>query len=301
MRRLPLRLLAVALALVGLVVLAGLEQRVQRHEADRRVAQGLAGYLSLAVPASPYGDYAADRLLSTLNRLHGSAYWHAGLQVWVGGTAVFDAVTLADGAARVPLPGPLGRDTVGVVEVWNVTLRSELPAASAILAAATFLVAGLAATRRARWLWPLLGMALLVLVMRSVLRETGRVADQVATTTLTHLGPLAALLLIDPRFPASALQGLGKELVVTELPGDSAATAPGWRDTPQGRMTAVRMVRGTGMVVELAAPAPPSGSRALELGLAGAGMMLLLAMLPPIVPRRRPRLPTVADRASIPE
>jgi hypothetical protein len=127
------------------------------------------------------------------------------------------------------------------------------------------------------------------------------VADQVATTTLTHLGPLAALLLIDPRFPASALQGLGKELVVTELPGDSAATAPGWRDTPQGRMTAVRMVRGTGMVVELAAPAPPSGSRALELGLAGAGMMLLLAMLPPIVPRRRPRLPTVADRASIPE
>jgi hypothetical protein len=66
-------------------------------------------------------------------------------------------------------------------------------------------------------------------------------------------------------------------------------------------MATVRIVRGTGAVVELAAPAPPGGSRALELGLAGAGMLLLLAMLPPIVPRRRARLPAVPDPASIPE
>jgi hypothetical protein len=144
-------------------------------------------------------------------------------------------------------------------------------------------------------------MALLVLVMRSVLRETGRVREQVASATLTHLGPMAALLLTDSRLPASALQELGSELVVTELPADSAAAAPAWREMPEGRMATVRIVRGTGAVVELAAPAPPGGSRALELGLAGAGMLLLLAMLPPIVPRRRARLPAVPDPASIPE
>lgn len=300
MRALPLRLLAVALALIGVVVLAALQQRSLRSEADRWIATGVAGYLSMAVPASPYGDYAADRLVSTVSRVHGSGHWHAGLQVSLGETPVLDDVAPPARAVQVPLPGPGGTNVLGTISVWDSVIAGGLPGASAILAAATFLVAGLAATRRAGWLWPVLGAILVLLVMRSVVRETRQTADQVATTTLDHLGPLAALLLLNPRAPSQALQALGDSLVITELPAGSTEGSPGWRDDSGTRRATIQFTRGSGVVVDLALAPPVAGTDALDFGLAGGGIVLLLSMLPPIGPRRRARLRGGPDAASIP-
>lgn len=300
MRRLRLRLLVVALALLGLVVLAGLEQQALRKEADRRIADGVAGYLALAVPASPYGDYAADRLISTVSRLQGSAYWHAGLQVTLGGTPVFDETEVPGGALVVPLPGPRGIDTVGQVAVWDAALGGGFPGVSWILAAATFLVAGLANTRRAGWLWPMLGIVLLALAIQAMLVETARSGRATAETTLAHVGPMAALLLLSPRFPAEALEALGPTILVAEHPDSVAAGGAGWRVGKDGPLATMQIARGDGRVVELASAPPAIDGRVLSLGLLGGGIVLLLAMLPPITPRRPPRPTARAEGASIP-
>jgi len=300
MRRLHLRLLVVALALVGLVILAGLEQQSLRREADRRIADGVAGYLSLAVPAGPYGDYAADRLISTVSRLQGSAYWHAGLQVTLGGTPVFDEVLVPAEASVVLLPGPGGSDTLGQVVVWDAALGSGFPGVSWILAAATFLVAGLANTRRAGWLWPLLGIALLALAIQAMLTETARSGRTAAETTLAHVGPLAALLVLNPRFPTAALEALGPTIVVAELPDSVAAEGAGWRVGEDGPLATVQIARGDGRVVELASAPPSIDGKVLSLGLLGGGIVLLLAMLPPITPRRPHRRTARVEGANIP-
>jgi len=299
MRRLRLRLIVVALALLGLVVLASLEQQALRRAANLRIAEGVAGYLSMAVPASPYGDFAADRLISTVSRIEGSAWWHAGLQVLLGGTPVFDDAIVPPGAAVVPLPGPRGVDTLGQVAVWDAALSRGFPGASWILAAATFLVAGLANTRRAGWLWPMLGTVLLFLAIRSMLAETRESGRMAAETTLAHVGPLAALLVLDQRFPTEALGRLGPTIVVAESP-DSIATAQGWKEGDDGGRATVAITRGDGRVIELATVPPAMDGRLLTLGVLGGGIVLLLAMLPPITPRRPPRPPARGDGASIP-
>lgn len=300
MRRLRLRLLVVALALLGLVVLAALEQQALRREADRRIADGVAGYLSAAVPAGPYGDYAADRLISTVSRLEGSAYWHAGLQVTLGGTPVFDDVPVPGQASVVPLPGPGGRDTLGEVAVWDAALRRGLPGASWILAAATFLVAGLANTRRAGWLWPMLGIALLLLSIRSMLVETSGSGRAAAETTLSHVAPMAAILVLNPRLPTEALAVLGPTIRVAEVPDTAGRAGITWRDDGAGVVATARLVRGDGRVVELATAPPVTDGGVLTLGLLGGGMVLLLAMLPPITPRRPPRPSVRNEGATIP-
>lgn len=300
MRRLRLRLLVVALALVGLVILASLEQQALRREANVRIAQAVSGYLTMAVPTSPYGDFAADRLISTASRIEGSAWWHAGLQVSLGGTPVFDDVVVPPKASVVPLLGPQGADTLGQVAVWDAALGRGLPGASWILAAATFLVAGLATTRRAGWLWPMLGIALLLLAIRSMLAETRRSGEVAAETTLAHAGPLAALLVLDSRFPTAALEGLGPTIAVAEVSDSIRQAEPGWREGTDGPVAITHLTRGDGRVVELASAPPTIDSRVLTLGLLGGGIVLLLAMLPPITPRRPPRRSGRGDGASIP-
>jgi len=302
MRALPLRLLAVAVSLVGLVALADLEQRALRREADRIVATAVAGYLTLVVPPDRDGRYAADRLVSTVSRLEGSAYWHAGLQVTLAGAPVLDEVAVPRRVVPVPLPGPTLGDTVGTVAVWDSVTEGRLPDASWVIAAATFLVAGLATTRRAGWLWPLLGLGLLLLLVRALLAGTGRTADRVAEGALDHLGPMAALVLLDARAEPAQLQRLGEAIEIREVGTDGTPEPPGWRERDGRRVRMVQVARGGGAVVELDLAPPGVGSQALELGLAGGALVLFLAMLPPIVPRRRPpRLPGGAEGATIRE
>jgi len=290
----------VALALIGLVVLAGLEQRGLRRVADQQVAWAVAGYLALSVPAGPEGGFAADRLVSTVSRLEGAAFWHAGLQVTLAGAPILDDVSPPSRAAVVPLAGLADTTTVGSVVVWDAALGGRIPAASWILAAATFLVAGLATTRRAGWLWPALGVLLVVASVRVLLLDTTRTADRVAEASLAHIGPMAALLVLDARLPTGRLAELGSALEVREVGTDGRAAGVDWRDGPAGRMATVQVARGDGVVVELALAPPPVGGRALELGLAGGAIILFLAMFPPIAPRRRPRLPLRDDGARIP-
>lgn len=300
MRALPLRLLVVALALIGLVALADLEQRALRREADRIVATAVAGYLGVVVPPDRDGRYAADRLVSTVSRLEGSAFWHAGLQVTLSGAPVLDEVAVPRRVVPVPLPGPAREDTVGTVAAWDTVTEGRLPDASWVIAAATFLVAGLATTRRAGWLWPLLGLGLLLLLVRALLAGTSRTADRVAEASLDHLGPMAALMLLDPRAGVDQVRRLGPAVEVREVGTDGAPDPPAWREYEGRRVWAVQVAQGSGAVVELALAPPGVGSQALELGLAGGALVLLLSMLPPIVPRRRPpRLPGGPEGATI--
>lgn len=300
MRRLPLRLLVVALALAGLVLLADLEQRALRREADRTLALAVAGYLRLAVPAAPHGDYAADRLVSTINRLQAAAFWHAGLEVDIGGTPVLAGAVVPSAAARVPLDRPSGTGTVGTVMVWEVAGARSFPAVSWILAVATLLAAGLATTRRAGWLWPLLGLGLLGGSLGALHRDTERVADGAVEATMEHLAPMAGLLLLDRRRDPARLAELGAALEIAVLPGDSALAPIGWRSVHGRRQLVARVAQAGGVVVELALPPAAVGGPARRMGVAGGALVLLLAMLPPIRPRRRPRAPGPTGDASIP-
>jgi len=300
MRRLPLRLLAVAVALIGLVALADLEQRALRRGADRTLAEAVAGYLGLVVPPTGAGGFAPDRLVSTVSRLAGAAFWHAGLQVTLAGAPVLDDVTPPATATWWPLINPAGTDSVGRVVVWNTAPRGLLPGVSWVLAVATCLAAGLATTRRAGWLWPVLGMLLAVASVRTLLTDTRRVADRAAEASLAHVGPMAALVLLDGRVPVAALARLGGGLQVCEAGHDGIPAPPGWSGDRSERRATLQFARGSGVVVELALAPPAIGSRALDYGLAGGVLILFLAMLPPIMPRRRSRLPSRSDGATIP-
>jgi hypothetical protein len=187
------------------------------------------------------------------------------------------------------------------VAVWSAALRGRLPGVSWILAAATFLVAGLANTRRAGWLWPVLGTVLLLLAIQALLAETRRSGRVAAEVTLAHLGPMAGLLLLDARLPSAALEALGPTIRVAELADTAMVPGAAWRDDGQGGVATELLPRRDGRMLELASAPPPIEGKVLTLGLAGGGIVLLLAMLPPITPRRMPRRPGRPVGASIPE
>lgn len=302
MTRLPLRLLVALLALAGLVALGLQQQRLVRQAVDRVVADAVAGYLLLVVPAArPAGSgFALEQLVSTVSRLEGAGFWHAGLQVALGGVPIGQEEIAPARAVTRPLRAPGGPDTVGVVAVWDVTPRPGLPGWSWLLVAATLLVAGLGATRRVGWLWPLLGLALAALSVRAVLSEIDAAGDRGAEAALAHVGPMAALTLLDARLPSSDLAAMGESLRIREVEGQAIPELPGWRETGGERLAIVQMARGSGAVVEVGLAPVVARSPGFEIGLAGAVILLLLAMVPPILPRRGRRLPHAGDTATIP-
>lgn len=302
MRPLSLRVVVVILALAGLAGLAVQQGRATAQAADRAVAMGAAGYLALVVPAAapPAAGYAPDRLVSTVSRLQGAQFWHAGLQVAVGGTSLGDEAGPPGPSARATLPGPTGADTVGWVSVWETVAPGGLPGVSWLLAVGIILVAVLAATRRAGLLWPALGAVLVLLAVRLTLQETSRMADAAAEAAMAHLGPMAALVVLDSRIATEALEQLGPELRVREVGQDGRPGPPGWIAGPAGRMVVAQVARGSGAVVEVGLPPLATRTRGFELGLAGGALVAWLATWPPFVPGRRRRLLPARDDATIP-
>lgn len=302
MRPLSLRVVVVVLALAGLTGLVGQQGRATALAADRAVAVGVAGYLFLTVPAAtpPAVGYAPDRLVSTVNRLHGAQFWHAGLEVTVGGTNLVDDARPQGPSAHAPLPGPSGADTVGSVTIWDSVPVGGVPGVSWLLAVGLILVAVLAATRKAGLLWPALGGILVALVVRLALQETSRMADDAAEAAMAHLGPMAALVVLDPRVPTEALANLGPDLRIREVGQDGITAPPGWSVGPDGRLAAAQVARGTGAVVEVGLSPLETRTRGFELGLAGGALVAWLATWPPFVPGRRPRLLMARDDATIP-
>ncbi|MFN2316016.1 MAG: hypothetical protein ABR551_09210 [Gemmatimonadales bacterium] len=300
MRPLSLRVVVMMLALAGLAGLALQQGRATAHAADRVVAMGVAGYLVLTVPAAPATGFAADRLVSTVSRLHGAAFWHAGLQVTVGGTNLGDEAGPPGPSAHAMLPGPSGVDTVGSVTVWDTVSPGRLPGVAWLLAVALILVSVLAATRRAGLLWPTLGGILVALTVRLAVQETSRMADHAAEAAMSHLGPMAALVVLDPRVATEALGRLGDDLRVREVGQDGITAPPGWGGGPGGRLAVAQVARGSGAVVEVGLPPLVTRTRGFELGLAGGALVAWLATWPPFVPGRRRRLLMARDDATIP-
>lgn len=302
MHRLPIRLLAVALAFAGLVTVALQQQRAVRQTADVAVATAVAGYLQLMVPAArpPATGYAADQLVSTVSRLHQAAFWHAGLQVTVAGVALGEETDPPARAGRTALLGPQGDDTAGVVVVWGTVPRRGLPPGIWIVMVATFLAAGLTATRRLVWLWPLAGAVLVTLTVREMLRGVARTADLTAEAAVGHIAPLAGLVLLDTRRPVEAVRGLGPALWIEDRGPQLSPEPPGWRVDGPIRFATRQLARGNGTVVELGVASPGVPSRGFHAGLVGGGIILLLAMFPPIAPRRPTRLPPGGEAATIP-
>lgn len=302
MTRLPLRLLVALLALAGLVALGIQQQRLVRQAVDRVVADAVAGYLLLVVPAArPAGTgFALEQLVSTVSRLEGAGFWHAGLQVTLGGVVIGQEEVIPPRAMARPLLAPGAPDTVGAVAVWDVTPRPRLPGWSWLLVAATLLVAGLGATRRAGWLWPLLGLVLAALSVRAVLAEIRTAGDRGAESALAHIGPMAALALLDARLPTADLGTMGEALRIREVGDQALPELPGWHEAGGERVAVVQMARGSGVVVEVGLAPVEARSPGFEIGVAGAVILLLLAMVPPILPRRGRRLPPAGDTATIP-
>lgn len=302
MRPLSLRVVVMILALAGLAALAVQQGRATAHAADRTVARGVAGYLALTVPAAtpPAVGYAPDRLVSTVSRLHGAAFWHAGLQVTIGGTNLGDEAGPSGPSAQAMLPGPSGVDTVGSVTIWETVSSGRLPGVAWLLAAGLLLVAVLAATRKAGLLWPTLGGILVALTVRLALAETSRMADHAAEGAMAHLGPMAALIVLDPRVATEALGQLGPELRVREVGQDGITAPPGWSEGAGGRLAVAQVARGSGAVLEVGLPPMVSRTRGFELGLAGGALVAWLATWPPFVPGRRRRLLMAPDDATIP-
>lgn len=302
MTRLPLRLLVALLALAGLVALGMQQQRLVRQAADRVVADAVAGYLLLVVPAArpAGGGFALEQLVSTVSRLEGAEFWHAGLHVTLRGVAIGPEEEVPARAVARPLRAPGALDTLGSVAVWDVTPRPRMPGWSWLLVAATLFVAGLGATRRVGWLWPLLGLVLAALSVRAVFAEIREAGDRGAETALAHIGPMAALALLDARLPSDNLAAMGESLRVREVADQPLPEPPGWRETGGARMAVVQMARGSGVVVEVGLAPAEARSPGFEIGVAGAVILLLLAMVPPILPRRGRRLPPAGDTATIP-
>lgn len=299
---LPIRLLIACLGLAGLAALAVQQGRAAERAADEVVARAVAGYLQLAVPAArpPATGYAAEHLVSTVSRLHGAAFWHAGIQVELGGAILGDEQPPPASLAQVPLPGPAARDTLGLIRVWGAAPVAAVPGVTWLVAVGVLLVPVLAAGRRAGLLWPLVGGALVVLAVQVVLRESARMADRAAEQALAHVGPMAALVLLDARVPVSALEALGPTLRIREVGDDGQPAPPGWAAGPDGRQATVQLARGGGVVVELGLAPPALRSRTFDLGLAGGALVTWLATWPPLVPSRRRRLPEPADAAKLP-
>lgn len=302
MRPLSLRVVVVILALAGLAALAVQQGRATAHAADRVVATAVAGYLVLTVPAAmpPAAGFAPDRLVSTVSRLHGAAFWHAGLQVTVGGTNLGDEAGPPGPSAHAVLPGPSGADTVGSVTIWDTVPSGRLPGVAWLLAAGLILVSVLAATRKAGLLWPALGGVLVALTIRLALQETSRMADHAAEAAMAHLGPMAALVVLDPRVATAALAQLGPDLRVREVGQDGITSPPGWSVGPGGRLAVAQVARGSGAVVEVGLAPLVTRTRGFELGLAGGALVAWLATWPPFVPGRRRRLLMARDDATIP-
>ncbi len=302
MRPLSLRVVVVVLALAGLAGLVLQQESATALAADRVVANGVAGYLGLTVPAAPppVVGFAPDRLVSTVSRLHGAGFWHARLEVTVGGTELVDEAGPQGPSAQAALPGPSGVDTVGSVTVWDTVPAGDLPAALWLLAVSVILVSVLAATRKAGLLWPALGGILVTLLVRLALQETSRMADDAAEVAMAHLGPMAALVLLDARVATEALEQLGPDLQIREVGQDGVTTPPGWRVGPDGRLAVAQMARGSGAVVEVGLPPLVTRTRGFELGLAGGALVAWLATWPPFVPGRRRRLLMARDDATIP-
>jgi hypothetical protein len=302
MRPLSLRVVVVVLALAGIAGLAVQQGRATALAADRVVAMGVAGYLLLAVPAAtpPAVGFAPDRLVSTVSRLHGAGFWHAGLQVTVGGTELVDEAGPRGPSAHAMLPGPAGADTVGTVTIWDTVPAGGLPGASWLLAVGIILVSVLAATRRAGLLWPALGGVLVALAVRLALQESSRMADHAAEAAMSHLGPMAGLVVLDPRVATEALEQFGPDLRVREVGQDGITAPPGWSVGPDGRLAVAQVARGSGAVVEVGIPPLVTRTRGFELGLAGGALVAWLATWPPFVPGRRRRLLMARDDARIP-
>lgn len=302
MRPLSLRVAVVILALAGLAGLVGQQGRATALAADRAVAGGVAGYLYLTVPAAtaPVVGYAPDQLISTVNRLHGAGFWHAGLEVTVGGTNLVDDARPQGPSARAMLLSPSGAHTVGSVTIWNSVPAGGLPGASWLLAVGLILVAVLAATRKAGLLWPTLGGILVALMVRLALQETSRMADDAAEAAMSHLGPMAALIVLDPRVPTEALANLGPDLRIREVGPEGIAAPPGGSVGPDGRPATAQLTRGNGAVVEVGLAPLETRTRGFEFGLAGGALVAWLATWPPFVPGRRRRLLMARDDATIP-
>lgn len=300
---LPLRLLIAFLALAGLAALAVQQGRAAERAADLVVAEAVAGYLQLSVPAArpPGTGYAAEHLVSTVSRLHGAAFWHAGLQVQVGAATLAAEGAVPAVAAQAALAGPEGSDTVGTVRVWGAAPVARIPGASWLVSVGLLLVPVLAAGRRAGLLWPAAGALLAFLAARVVLQESARMAERAAELALGHVGPMAALVVLDARVPTGALERLGAGLRVREVGTDGQPAPPGWESAAEGRRATVQVARGNGVVVELALAPPAVRSRSFDLGLAGGALMAWLATWPPLVPSRRRRLPDPPDPARLPE
>jgi hypothetical protein len=123
-------ILLLLLPLVGLAALyasaqeTGRARLALRDSTEAGLARSAADYLSVVTPAGAVGEFDAPRLISGAHALAGTSFWHGGLQVIVGSTAL-----LPDSIGLLPLPDSLFAimdSATGAVTVLGPQQRVQL-------------------------------------------------------------------------------------------------------------------------------------------------------------------------------
>ncbi len=230
-------------------------------EADRTVAEAVAGYLSLVVPHERDGRYAPSPLLATVNLVQAATYWHAGLQTGYRGTLLLpEAPIPSHDSVTVPLRDSKGVDSVGWVRVWDVApWTGYTPTEYGIgLAAllATLAASGPWAGRRSKhWFrWRTVFAIVLVGGLGYRLTELARSYARSATEgALGRVGSLAAIAALHPDVRVEDLGRLGPRVQMRfEAQRSRAPDEIAWRTLLDGREeVAVEVPLRTGGVAEL--------------------------------------------------